>query len=157
MRFAKLWIGMAVLILCGVGSLFSQNIRVTGSWAVTIDETYLPGPGSDLLDTYESAPDQILMDIHGQKLNDYQVTIQRSDVVWNSYFHVYARRTSDGNGNGYISGGTDYVQAGTSPQEFFRGGKNRSNIEIQLRLSGVTVGAEYGTYITNIVYTILQL
>ncbi len=130
---------------------------MTGSWTHSINETYLSGPGSDLVETYESVSNQILMDIHGQKLENYQVTLQRSDVVWNSYFRVYARRTSDGNGNGYISGGTEYVEAGTSSQEFFRGGKNRSNIAIQLRLSGVTVGAEYGTYVTNVIYTITQL
>lgn len=157
MRFGKFWIWMIPFSLFGIASLFSQNIRVTGSWTFSIDETYLSGPGEDLVDTYESALTQILMDIHGQKLASYQVTIQRSDVVWNSYFRVFARRTSDGTGNGYISGGTEYVEAGTSPQLFFTGGKNRSNIEIQLRLSGVTVGAEYGTYVTNVVYTIIQL
>lgn len=68
------------------------------------------------------------MDIHGQKLESYQVTVQRLDVVWNSYFCVYVRRTSNERGNGDVSGGTEYVEAGTSPQEFFRGGKNRTNM-----------------------------
>lgn len=156
MSFEKILKYMGIFLL-GTVSVFPQTLRVTGSWTLSIDETYLSGPGGDLLDTYESAPDQILMDIHGQKLESYQVTVQRSDVVWNSYFRVYVRRTSDGRGNGYISGGTEYVEAGTSPQEFFRGGKNRTNIAIQLQLTGVTVGAQYGTYMTEIVYTITLL
>lgn len=154
MRFGKHWKWMGFFLLIGTVSIYMQTIKVTGSWSLSIDETYLSGPGSDLIDTYKNAPDQILMDVHGQKLENYQVTVQRSDVTWNSSFRVYARRTSDGNGSGYISGGTEYVEAGTSPLTFFRGGKNRSNIEIQFQLSGMTVGVEYGTYLTHIVYTI---
>ncbi len=157
MRLKKLGPWMAMLILLGWASLFSQTIRVTGSWALSIDSSNLPGPGSDLPDSFESDPDQIEIDVHGQKLEEYQVSIQRSDVSWNPYFRVYARRTSDGTGSGYISGGTNYGEASTTSQEFFRGGKNRSNIAIQLRLSGVTVAVEYGTYITHVVYTITQL
>lgn len=90
MSFEKILKYMGIFLL-GTVSVFSQTLRVTGSWTLSIDETYLSGPGGDLLDTYESAPDQILMDIHGQKLESYQVTVQRSDVVWNSYFRVYVR------------------------------------------------------------------
>jgi len=146
MRLKKLGPWMAMLILLGWASLFSQTIRVTGSWALSIDSSNLPGPGSDLPDSFESDPDQIEIDVHGQKLEDYQVTIQRSDVSWNPYFRVYARRTSDGTGSGYISGGTNYVEASTTSQEFFRGGKK----SLQYCNSAQTQWSDCGSGIWNL-------
>jgi len=136
----------------------AQTITVTGNWSLIIGLSDLQGgAGSDFNPTYESAVDQIIIDIQGKKTTNWRVDVSKDDITWDSRMLLYVRRTSDGTGPGSISGGLTYQQITEVDQEFFRGGKNRQNIHVQLKLDGITVGIPTGTYTTTVYYTVIEI
>jgi hypothetical protein len=150
------WIFFLFLLSAG-NILFAQEVEVTGSWEVDIDVTDMTGgPGSDLNPTYESDVDQIDVAIKGKKTKEWQLYVKRSDWVWDPNFQLFVRRTSDGVGSGYIAGGLDYLEVTESDQLFYYGGKNRSKVNVQLKLDNVSVAIPYDVYTTNVVYTVIE-
>ena len=132
------------------------QVSVTGDWTLTIDETDLiAGPGSDLNPQYPSATDQITVDIT-QTGKNWTVYIQGSVTNWHSDLSVYVRRTSDGTGNGSISGGTNWMQVTLGSQQFFQGRRRRLGINAQFGLTGMSVQVPPDTYSGTITYTIIE-
>ncbi len=150
-----------LLLISFIG--FVQNIQapeitVTGSWALTIGIGDLQGgPGSDFNSTYESAVDQIIIDIKGKKVADWRVYVSKVDITWDNRMLLYVRITDPGTGPGSLSGGSTYQQITDTDQEFFSGGKNRQNIEAQLQLDGMTVEIPQNTYTTTVYYTVIEI
>lgn len=135
----------------------THDITVTGSWILTIDASdLLAGAGSDLIDTYESASDQIDIYIDAQGAKSWRVDVRKGDTNWHSDFQLSLRRTSDGTGYGFISGGTSYQEVTDTDQSFFNGGRDRSDIKVQLELSGVSVQVPTDTYATTVYYTVVN-
>lgn len=134
------------------------SITVTGSWTETIDASDLQaGAGSDLIDTYESASDQIVIDITNATAAPWRVDVRKSDANWHADFQLSVRRTSSGTGNGTISGGTSYQEVTDTDQSFFNGTKNRDGINVQLKLSGVSIQIPPDTYTTTVYYTVIEI
>jgi len=108
-RFAFVIIGI-VLVLTHRGQLLrAQTISLTGSWTLTIDVSNLiGGPGTDLTDTYESAANQIVIDVSATGNTSWRVDVRKSDITWPGQFHLDVRRTGNGTGNGDVSGGLTY-------------------------------------------------
>ena len=133
------------------------SITVTGSWTQTIDASDLQaGAGSDLIDTYESASDAVSIDI-SQTGGDWRVDVKKVDTNWHSNFQLSVRRTSSGTGSGTISGGTSYQEVTDTDQSFFNGTKSRDGINVQLKLSGVSVQIPPDTYSTTVYYTVVDI
>lgn len=136
------------------------SISSTGNWSETIDALDLQaGAGSDLIDTYESAADQVSIDISGTTgpTDDWRVDVKKVDTTWHSSFHLYVKRTSDGTGSGSISGGTIYQEVTGTDQSFFSGSGDRSAAYIQLKLSGVSIQIPLETYTTTVYYTVVDI
>ena len=134
----------------------SVAIEVTGDWSETIDVNDLQsGPGSDLVNSHESASDVGVMDISGTT-SDWDVDVKKSDTNWHASFTLNVRRTTDGSGAGSISGGTSYQEITDTDSTFFSGNKNRSNIDLQLQLTGASVQITPDTYTTTVSYTITE-
>lgn len=147
---------LCILLLSG--GLWAIRIRVSGSWAEYIDEADLQGPpGSDLISSYESASDQIEIDIR-QTRSNWSVDVRKVDTNWHSGLHLYVKRTSDGSGapGGSISSGTSYQEVTDTYQAFFSGYRQRSYINIQLRVDGVSIQIPPGTYDTTVYYTVYE-
>ena len=138
--------------------LNAQNIYLSGSWTLFIGDVDLQtGPGSDLNPTYTSAADQVLIEVkYLSPQYDYLVTIHLSPVSWHSDFIFRVRRTGDGSGPGWISGGLSWMQLTGIGQDFFTVNKNRRDIPIQYQLDDVSIQVEPGTYVTDVVYTIIE-
>lgn len=135
----------------------TQDITVTGSWILTIDASDLQaGAGSDLIDTYESASDQIDVYVHAIGARTWRVNVRKSDANWHSNFQLSVRRTSDGTGAGSISGGTSYQVVTDTDQIFFDGNKDRQDIKVQLKLTGVSVQVPTDTYTITVYYTVVH-
>jgi len=135
------------------------NITVTGSWSETIDASDLEaGAGSDLIDTYESIAGAVSISISGTTgpSDNWRVDVKKVDTNWDSSFHLYVRRTSDGTG-GSVSGGTAYQEITDVDQSFFDGSDDVGGINIQLKLSGVSVQISPDSYITTVYYTVVDL
>jgi hypothetical protein len=138
------------LLLCS-GVCWAIAITVTGNWAETIDASDLQGgPGSNLISTYESASNVGVVDINA---GNWWVYVEKTDSTWHANLHLYVKRTSDGSGSGTISGGTNYQEIDTS-QLFFSGSDDRSNVNLQLKLDGVSIQVPPAIYTTTIYYTI---
>jgi hypothetical protein len=133
------------------------NVTVTGSWIETVDESDLVGgAGSELDSTYESAADQIIVRVGGAGRKSWRIDVRKIGPSWPSGVRLFMRRTSDGSGPGTISGGTSYQEVTDTYQSFFSGTRNRSNIHVQERMTGVSADIPCGTYTTTIYYTVVQ-
>lgn len=133
------------------------NVATSGSWVLEIDETDLEsGAGSDLTDTYLSASNQVTLEIDVPPTNSgWSVSITRNDLRWDPDLTLYARRTTNGSGSGSINGGTDYQEIKSFEEAFFTGSGDRSNIQVEFRLEGVSVTTlTADNYRTMITYTI---
>jgi hypothetical protein len=149
---------IAAALISAEGVWAAVSISVTGSWFETIDETDLVGgPGSDLKSTYESAADQVSIDIVGAGNKNWRVDVRKVDTDWHSSLGLYVRRTSDGSGRGQITGGTSYQQLSDTYQQFFSGHRNRREINVQLMLDGVSAELECGDYLTTVYYTVVEV
>ena len=145
------------LIAAGEKGEAAEVITVTGSWSETIDASDLvAGAGSDLIGIYESNSDQIVLDIDVGRGN-FRVDVSKINTNWHSDFQLYVRRTSDGTGDGEISGGTSYQEITDTYQSFFTFKKDRTGINLQLKLCGVSVQVAPDTYTTTAYCTIVKI
>lgn len=145
------------LIATGEKGEAAVSITVSGSWSLSIDASDLvAGAGSDLIGTYQSNSDQIVLDIDVGKGN-FRVDVSKINTNWHSDFQLYVRRTSDGTGSGKISGGTSYQEVTDTYQSFFTFKKDRTGINLQLKLSGVSVQVAPDTYTTTVYYTVVKI
>lgn len=133
-------------------------ITISGSWVRVIGTGDLQGgAGSDLNPSYQSAADQITMDVTTLGQWTWRVDVNRIDSGWNAGFQLFIRRTSGGtSGNGSVSGGTAYLQITTTSQAFVTGQGDRRGITLQKRLDGVSVSIPSGMYTTTIQYTVVD-
>lgn len=149
-------LAISVVLLLGVGpALHAINISVIGSWSRAVGELDLvAGGGSDLTFSYESAVDQGLVDITGAGQATWRVDVKRSDTTWHNDLSLEVQRTSDGSGPGSISGGTTYIEVTTIDMEFYSGDRSRQNVDVQLKISGVSVSLGIGSFSTTVTYTV---
>jgi len=145
------------LIAAGEKGEAAVSITVSGSLSLSIDASDLvAGAGSDLIGTYESNSDQIVLDVDVGKGN-FRVDVSKINTNWHSDFQLYVRRTSDGTGSGKISGDTSYQEITDTYQSFFTFKKERTGINLQLKLSGVSVQVAPDTYTTTVYYTVVKI
>lgn len=144
-----------VFLVLAVDSL-AITLRVTGSWSRTVDAGDLTGPpGSDLNPIQESTADQVLLSIRQTNAN-WNIYVLRIDTNWNSGLRLYVRRTSEGSGPGNVTAGLSYQEVTGTDQTFFSGYRQRQNINIQLRLEGISVQIPADTYSTTVYYTVYE-
>jgi len=141
-------------LICSGGICWAISITVTGNWSETIDSTDLQaGAGSDLISTYESAVDTVSIDISAT-IGNWGLDVKKFDTNWHSDLHLHVKRTSDGTGSGSISGGGAYQEVTDTDQSFFSGNGDRSSINVQLELTGVSIQVPPDTYTTTVYYTV---
>ena len=154
-RKMRPWIA-AILCLLTPLLAFAGDIVATGGWNETIDSSDLvSGPGSDLNASYESAANATSLDL--TTAADYRVDVRRTDGTWSGDFTLYAQRTSDGSGAGSISGGTSYQVVSTTDAELFSGNSDRTGVEVQYQVDGVSVSISPDTYSSTVTFTIVDL
>lgn len=137
------------------------DIDSVGSWTETINSADLQaGAGSNLNATYTSSSSQAVIQIFNTpSYNEaWKVDVRRTDTNWHGSFTLNTRRTSNGvnpsgaSGN-FISGGTTYRAITTTDALFFWGAYDRSNVNIQFQLTGMSVQIPPATYTTTVVFT----
>jgi hypothetical protein len=156
---ATRYIILAALMLASVGFAFAIDISEVGNWAVNVDANDLiSGAGSDLTSTYESSADQGLIAITGTTgdSDNWRVDVRRSDTSWHGDLTLFVKRTGDGTGSGSISDGTAYQAVTTTDTALFSGSGDRSNIPVQLKISGASVAIPPSAYATSIIYTVVD-
>ena len=136
------------------------DITATGSWNRTIDESDLAaGAGSDLIGIYESSVNATVLTVLNTTGNtdNWRIDVRRSDGTWHGDFILYIQRTSDGTGGGSISGGLSYIAIGTTDSQFFSGAGDRSSVNLQYKLTGMSISIPPNTYSTTVVFTIVDV
>lgn len=138
--------------MCLANTVQATDISVLGSWTLVISAADLIGG----ITTYESNPDQILITISNAptKHNGWNINVAKSDIHWHSSLLLWIRRTGDGVGDGMIRFGDTYQQLGADTF-FIDGNADRSDIPVQLKLTGVSSAIPPDTYTTTIIYTYL--
>lgn len=146
--------GLLALVICSSGICWAITIAVTGNWSETIDASDLQaGAGSDLIDTHESTADLVTIDISATAGN-WSLDVKKIDGNWHPDLLLHAKRTSDGTGSGSISGGVAYQQIIDIDQSFFSGNGDRSSVNVQLKLTGVSIQVPPDVYTTTVYYTV---
>lgn len=138
------------------GQCHSQSISVTGDWLLSIGVADLQGgAGTDLIDTYTSLVDEVLIDVDGGQGNrTWAVYIRRQDTNWNSSLHLDAQAVH----RRIIDGGRQEIT--TTDTYFFQSDNRRNiqNIEVQYWLWGVSVATlPPDTYTTTVYYTFVDI
>jgi len=137
----------------------AQSITVRNDWDLSIGYSDLISPPvSDLNSTYKSEVEQTKIRIGRSRNKYWEVSISMSpDADWPSDFHLYARRTGDGTGDGYVEGGEDFQEITEIDNYFFDGFLNRRRMWVQYRLTGVSIAIPAGTYTATITYTVVEI
>lgn len=144
---------LGLLVCCG-GICWAISITATGSWSETIDASDLTaGAGSNLIDTCQSAADAVSIDIAATSGN-WKLDVKKINSNWHDDLHLYIQRTSDGAGPGSISGGDSYQEITDIDINFFSGNGDRSNVSVQLKLTGVSIQVPPGVYTAAVYYTV---
>ncbi len=137
------------------------DISAAGGWSETINQSDLvSGAGSQLIDTYESTTGGTVIDVSSctDDADNWRVDVRRlDDGGWHGDFILYLKRTSDGSGNGSVSGGLSYVEITTTDTQLFLGAGDRDGMELQYRLTGMSTAASPDNYSQTIVFTVVDI
>jgi len=153
--------GLVFLIFCFILLAQAQaasSISTSAGWTQVIGATDLKGGcGTDLSSNFQSANNVTTITITGAGSGNWRVDVRKNNVTWDNRMKVYVLRTSDGSGNGSISGGESYIEVLDTNTQFFSGSGNRKNINIQYRLAEVSLAVAPNNYISNLTFTIVDL
>ncbi len=61
-----------------------------------------------------------------------------SNIPDTSKLHYFLRRTGDGLGPGYVSGGRSYLRLSDQEKKLFSGEGEINNVELQLKIDGIS-------------------
>lgn len=158
---------LAFIFILGFESfLNAQSITVSGSWNPVVNSNIITEAGQDYPAGYavESAANQSSINltlgggIFNVWFNGWRVDVQRSDILWPSGLIIETRRSSNGTSSVFssITGGTAYQQIHNSSNSFFQGVGSFNNINVQYRISGMSITTPVNTYSTSITFTLID-
>ena len=148
-------LAVSAVLVCSGGLCWAISISATGSWSETTGSPP-PAAGSDLPNTCESTTNAISINITATNGN-WGLTVKKINSKWHDSLHLWVKRTSDGSGSGSISGGSSYQETTDIDSDFFNGNGDRSNVNIQLKLTGVSIQVPPDTYTATVYYTVSDL
>ncbi len=137
------------------------DLSAAGGWGETVNASDLvAGAGTKLIDTYESLTDATYLAISDctDDSDSWRVDARRVDEGgWYGDFTLYVERTSNGTGNGSISGELSYVEINSIDTQIFSGTGDRSNITIQYKLTGMSINVSPSNYNTMVLFTVVDI
>lgn len=152
-------LALSALLWAG-GQCHAQFITVSGNWNTVLPVESVSEAGEDFFSTYNSALNQVLIDIDGTGKFSFRVDVQKVDTDWSAALKLYIRRSGNGNSghpHSVITGGMTYFQLTNVGQTFFSGERQWYNIPVQFQLTGVSVLVPAKTHTTTVIYTITAL
>lgn len=144
-----------VLLLSFISSARASDISAAGVWSPSLTASDLAaGAGSDLRSPIESGSGQVALTISNTAGASWTVTVRNDGVLWPAGVHISVRVASVGSGTGSVSGAGAYLMLGGAAQTLLSGTGDRSGVQLQFKLDGVSVRNSFGNYSTNIVYSL---
>lgn len=148
----------------GIGQIL--KVEVEGEARFTNFQNYTIEAGNDFPSSIESESEVHISMVYNNLLNTgnnpnqkWRLTIQKSDLTWNSGLNLEARRTGNGfkrkgAGNPNIIDGMTYQAVTNNPVYFFRGRDEILYIPIQLKVNGFSLVMGASDFETSIVLTV---
>ncbi len=143
-----------------IGILSGQAfINVEGNWNYAISP--IVEAGNDFSYEYTSNPAQVYLSATTSKGKGngnfrWSFSIHKEDIFWDAALQLFVKRTGNGNGGGFIQGGTAFQEISNNDNFFFSGKKSRADIPLQFQIQGVSVLIPSGNYATSVVYTLRE-
>lgn len=153
-------ISILLSLVFATGAEAEIIVSTTGDWSLSVGSSDLQsGAGSDLIADYDNAGSPGIISIAGTSgdADAWRIDVRRVDLQWDSGLTLRVKRISDGLGGGSVSGGESYLDIGLADFTFFSGLGDRSGVQVQFQLSGVSLQLPPDTYSTTIVYTVVDL
>jgi len=148
---------MLVWCSCQVPAI---DLTTAGAWSRIVTAGDLQGgTGSNLVASYTSNISEVTLSITGtiDAADNWRIDVRRTDNTWYDDFSLLIRRTGDGIGPGFISGGESYQAISLTDAPLFFGAGDRTGVTLQMQLSGMSVNVPAATYSTTITYTVVDL
>lgn len=151
----KRYVGLLLIAALWTISSPAAEVSVSGGWWLGLGPFDLTGgAGSDLRSPLESAGDQVTVHIDQTGDAAWTLRVRRGTGNLPSGVSLAARLSHPGNGSGSVSGG-GYVTLDPFDQVLATGEGDRSDMRVQLRLSGHSVrNLSPGSYDATIIYSV---
>jgi hypothetical protein len=121
--------------------------------------------GLDFAEAVEFSPNEILLSVAilPQNLDNviyknWQISVSKFDIDWSNDLELMIRRTGDGQSDYHNKpqNGTQYQVIEASNNHFFSGQGWIKSIPIQLKISGLSVTLPAKSYVTEIIFTLID-
>lgn len=148
------WLGASLLPTAS-----AMDLAASGSWSTTINASDLQaGAGSPLVATHDSATAQVVLTVSATagSTDAWRLDVRRADSAWDPDVKLWVRRTGAGSGAGSISDGLSWIEVGPTDTSFFSGAGDRSDVPVQLRISGVSLSLSPDSYLSTVHYTLVD-
>jgi len=166
MKSRLLKIVFGAMLFFGTTQLtYAQVVVVSvNSWMESIDENDLTVPleaGYDIDPELETSTSFNQLDVlNVAKAKDWKVTVSRRDINWPGALTLSVKRTSPGTpcmGCAGVDGGTSpatYIPVTGSEQDFIFGTGEVNNVNIQMKIEGLSLTIDADSYSTEVIYTL---
>lgn len=135
----------------------AADLTSSGDWTETVDSSDLvAGAGTDLVGQYQSVEGNTTLNVATTAGGNWRITARRADNTWHNQFTLWIKRSSDGAGSGTIIGGSTFIEVTGLDTELCSGQADRSNVGLQFKLTGMSVGVSPALYSTGIIFTVTQ-
>jgi len=132
----------------------AADLISSGDWAETINASKLvSGAGSNLQSQLQSLAGVTTLTISNVS-GAWTLRARRSGGSWHGDVTLFVKRTSAGSGSGSVSGGDAFVELTGSDVEIFSGSDARSNVALQFKLTGLSVGISPANYLSSVIFTV---
>ena len=132
----------------------AADLVSSGDWTETITASNLvSGAGSNLQSQLQSMAGVTSLTISNAP-GSWTLRVHRTGSPWAGEVALFVKRTSAGSGSGSIAGGESFVEVTASDVEIFNGSEARSNVALQFKLTGLSVGVSPANYLSSIVFTV---
>lgn len=143
---------MALLALTCAGG--AADLISTGDWTGAASAAQLVSrAGSNLAPQVQSLSGITTLSVSNAP-GPWKIRARRGGGAWPANVTLLVKRTSAGAGSGTVSGGDSFVEVTGSEVELFSGLGRRSNIALQFKLTGLSVGLSPATYLSSIIFSV---
>lgn len=152
------------MLLCSLQMDAQLVISQLSNWQEDLDATDLLTPeeaGEDLNPTLQTVANYNQLDIlNVASTQDWKITVSKSDINWPAAFVPYVQRTSNGipcgtcTGVNTVTSPAGFLQITNLEQDFVFGSGEVTNIDVQFRITGISLTVDADNYSTEIIFTL---
>lgn len=144
-----------LLALALVADAQAAGVTFIGNWFEMIGtDDLVMGAGTDFRPAIETGAAGATLGINNTQGAPWTLWVRCDASTLPAAVSIAVHRTSDGSGDGSISGGTDYLVVRDYEQILFQGVGDRSGISLQLRLAGISISQGTGVHGGTLIYRI---